>query len=109
MEEKILTILINIQSDICEIKQDVKELKVRMDKLEQRMDKLEERMDRLEERVDRLEVRVDNIEANMKEMDQKHDRNYDELRKQRIIDSNNIAQILNMQTKLIQMFDKKSA
>lgn len=102
MEEKILTILINIQSDICEIKQDVKELKVRMDKLEQRMDKLEER-------VDRLEGRVDSIEANMKEMDQKHDRNYDELRKQRIIDSNNIAQILNMQTKLIQMFDKKSA
>ena len=96
MEEKILTILINIQSDICEIKQDVKELKVRMDKLEQRMDKLEER-------VDRLEGRVDSIEANMKEMDQKHDRNYDELRKQRIIDSNNIAQILNMQTKLIQL------
>lgn len=102
MEEKILTILISMQSDICEIKQDVKELKVRMDKLEQRMD-------RLEERVDRLEARVDSLEENMKEIDKKHDRNYDELRKQRMIDSNNIAQILNMQTQLMKMFDKKYA
>ena len=109
MEEKILTVLINIQSDICEMKQDIKQLNVRMDRLERRMDKLEERMDKIEERMDKIEERMNEIAENVKEIDQKHDKNYDELRKQRIIDSNNIAQILNMQTELMKNFNKKYA
>lgn len=48
MEEKILTILLDIQKD-------VKELKERVTSLEEKVDRLEKRMDRLEERVECLE------------------------------------------------------
>lgn len=48
MEEKILTILLDIQKD-------VKELKERVTSLEEKVDRLEKRMDRLEGRVECLE------------------------------------------------------
>lgn len=81
MEEKILNILISMQSDICEMKQDIKQLNQRMD---------------------RLEVKVDDI-------DKKHDKNYIELRNQRQIDSNNIAKILSIQTEMLKRQDRMSA
>ena len=95
MEEKILNVLISIQSDVLDIKADVKQLNQRMDRLEERMDRLEERMDRLEEKVDGI--------------DKKHDNNYIELRNQRQIDSNNIAKILSIQTKLLKNEDRMYA
>lgn len=93
MEEKILNILISMQSDICDMKSDISEMKSDIKQLKQRMDRLEERMDKLEENVSII--------------DQKHDRNYIELKNQRQIDSNNIAKILNLQTQMINKLDNR--
>ena len=88
MEEKILNVLISMQSDICDMKSDIKEMKQDIKQLNQRMDRLEEKVDK---------------------NDAKHDRNYIELRNQRQIDSNNIAQILNIQTQMLKNQDKMYA
>lgn len=88
MEEKILNILISMQSDICEMKQDIKQLNQRMD---------------------RLEVKVDNLEKKVDDIDKKHDKNYIELRNQRQIDSNNIAKILSIQTEMLKRQDRMYA
>ena len=95
MEEKILNVLISVQSDICDMKSDIKEMKQDIKQLNQRMGRIEERMDRLEEKVDNN--------------DAKHDKNYIELRNQRQIDSNNIAKILSIQTQMLKNQDKMYA
>ena len=59
-------------------------------------------MDRLEERMDKLERKVD-------DNDKKHDNYYIQLINQRQIDSNNIAQILNIQTQMLRNQDKMYA
>ena len=87
MEEKILNVLISMQSDMCEMKSDIKEIKQDIKKLDEKVTRLEERMDSLEEKVE--------------QNDKKHDRNYIELRNQRQIDSNNIAKILEIQTQIL--------
>ena len=79
MEEKILTILLDIQKD-------VKELKERVTSLEEKVDRLEKRMDRLEKRMDRLEERVECLEG------------------QRHIDSINIAKILEYQIEMVKHY-----
>lgn len=95
MEEKILNVLISMQSDICDMKSDIKEMKQDIKILNERVDRLEKRMDKLERKVD------DN--------DKKHDNYYIQLINQRQIDSNNIAQILNIQTQMLRNQDKMYA
>ena len=79
MEEKILTILLDIQKD-------VKELKERVTSLEEKVDRLEKRIDSLEKRMDRLEERVECLEG------------------QRHIDSINIAKILEYQIEMVKHY-----
>ena len=95
MEEKILNVLISVQSDICDMKSDIKEIKQDIKQLNERVDRLEERMDNLEKKVD--------------DSDKKHDNHYIQLINQRQIDSNNIAQILNIQTQMLRNQDKMYA
>lgn len=86
MEEKILTILLDIQKD-------VKELKERVTSLEEKVDRLEKRIDSLEEKVDILEKRVDNLEEGV-----------ECLKGQRHIDSINIAKILEYQIQMVKHY-----
>lgn len=60
-EEKILSILMNMQDDISILKTNVIEVNEKVDHLETRMDRLETRMDNLENRMDNLENQVDNL------------------------------------------------
>lgn len=91
MEEKILNVLISMQSDICDMKSDIKEMK--------------QDIKQLNERVDRLEVKVDRLE----EADKQHNQHYIQLIKQRQIDSNNIAQFLYIQTQMLKNQDEMYA
>lgn len=100
MEEKILNILINMQSDVCDMKNNINEMKSDISEMKRDIRQLKQRMDRLEKRMD-------NLEENSKITDQKHDRNYIELKNQRQIDSNNIAKILNLQTQIINKLDNR--
>ena len=84
MEEKILNVLISMQSDICDMKSDLKEMK--------------QDIKQLNERVDRLE-----------EADKQYNQHYIQLINQRQIDSNNIAQILNIQTQMLRNQEKMYA
>ena len=79
MEEKILTILLDIQKD-------VKELKERVTSLEEKVDRLEKRINSLEEKVDNLEEGVEGLKG------------------QRHIDSINIAKILEYQIQMVKHY-----
>lgn len=61
-EEKILSILMDMQGDISSLKTNVTEINEKVDRLDQRMDRLEARMDSLEARMDILESRVNSLE-----------------------------------------------
>ena len=60
-------------------------------------------------KVDKLEVRMDKHESKVDDMDKKHEKNYIQLINQRQIDSNNIAQILNIQTQMLKNQEKMYA
>ena len=102
MEEKILNVLISMQSDICDMKSDICNMKSDIKEIKQDIKQLNERVDRLEERMDKLEKKVE-------DSDRKHDKHYIQLINQRQIDSNNIAQILNIQTQMLRNQEKMYA
>ena len=91
MEEKILNVLISMQSDICDMKSDISNMKSDIKEMKQDIKQLNERVDRLEE------------------ADKKHNQHYIRLINQRQIDSNNIAQILNIQTQMLRNQEKMYA
>lgn len=100
MEEKILNVLISMQSDICNMKSDICNMKSDICDMKSDIKEMKQDIKQLKERVDVLEEKVDMI-------DQKHDKNYIELRNQRQIDSNNIAKILNVQTQMRVMLENR--
>ena len=102
MEEKILNVLVSMQSDILNMQSDISDMKSDMKEMKQDIKKLDQR-------VDRLEVKVDNLEKKVDDIDKKHEKHYIQLRNQRQIDSNNIAQILNIQTQMLKNQDKMYA
>ena len=72
-EEKILSILMNMQDDISILKTNVIEVNEKVDHLETRMDRLETRMDNLENRMDNLETKMDNLETRMDNLETRMD------------------------------------
>lgn len=91
MEEKILNVLISMQSDICDMKSDICNIKSDIKEMKQDIKQLNKRVDRLEE------------------ADKQHNQHYIQLINQRQIDSNNIAQILNIQTQMLRNQEKMYA
>ena len=91
MEEKILNVLISVQSDICDMKSDICNMKSDIKEMKQDIKILNERVDRVEE------------------ADKQYNQHYIQLINQRQIDSNNIAQILNIQTQMLKNQDKRYA
>ena len=70
-EEKILSVLANMQEDISNLNVKVDRLDTRMDNLETRMNNLEIRMDNLETRMDNLETKVANLDTKVANLDTK--------------------------------------
>lgn len=90
MEEKILNVLISVQSDICDMKSDIRNMKSDICNMKSDIKEMKQDIKQLNKRVDRLE-----------EADKQHNQHYIQLIKQRQIDSNNIAQILYIQTQML--------
>ena len=93
MEEKILNVLVNLQSDFCDMKNDISEIKKDVSGMKVEINEMKQDIKGLHVRMDKLETKVD-------EIDKKHESNYIELRRLRQIDSNNIAKILELQTQM---------
>ena len=107
MEEKILNVLVNLQSDFCdmkndisEIKKDVSGMKVEINEMKQDISGMKVEINEMKQDIKGLHVRMDALETKVDEIDKKHESNYIELRRLRQIDSNNIARILELQTQM---------
>lgn len=85
MEEKILNVLVSMQSDFYDMKNDINDIKKDVSGMKVEINEMKQDIKQLNVRMDRLETKVD-------EIDKKHESNYIELRRQRQIDSNNLAQ-----------------
>ena len=94
MEEKILNVLVNLQSDFCDMKNDICEIKKDISGMKVEINEMKQDIKDLNIRVDNLEIKVD-------QNNKIHENNYIELRKLRQIDSNNIAKILELQTQML--------
>lgn len=127
MEQKILDILLDMQGDIKSIKKRMENMEARQDKMEQHMTNIGVRQDKSDKRQDSMENYLKSIKKTVDNIMNKELPNINVLldniinrdlpeikysignienkelpaiRQQRLIDSNNIAKILNRQTKM---------
>jgi len=57
-EEKILSMLEVLTTDIKDVKSDVKDVKDRLEKVEDKLDKVEDRLEKVEDRLEKVEYEV---------------------------------------------------
>lgn len=104
MQEKIYTLLVDMQMDIKEIKKRQDNMEIKLDQVMERQDIMEKKQDDMIQRQDKMENKQSTLEQDVKEIKSIVTKmNYEKipnLERQRLIDSNNIAQILYYQMEL---------
>lgn len=73
-EEKILEILMQMQSDVSGLKSDVSELKTKVDNIEVKVDALETKVDALETKVDALQEDMSEVKLNVRFLWEEYER-----------------------------------
>ena len=121
MDEKVMNILLDMHKDIKDIKEkeiptmkeDIKGIKVEIKEINGRLTSIEKKeLPEIKENMKQMDKRLYNIESKelpviKSKVDQIIDKEIPSLRQQRMIDSNNIAKILELQTEILSRLPKE--
>ncbi len=100
MEEKLDQVLSILKAQDEKFTKKFEEVDARLNAMDEKFTKKFEEVDA---RFNSVDERFDLVDARFNAMDRKFTKRFEEVEEQRKIDSNNIAAILNMQTKMMQM------